>query len=174
MSTLDELQPTQPSTIDGVTILAAQRTWGMGEFGPCLIVVWRGQPSEQALLQINERIFDLSQRRPGACAYINVIEANSPPPTAPMRKLAMTGVTRPGDALTCMAAVMEGHEFRTAAVRAIITGMMMLRPQVRPTKIFKNTKEMSAWVRNQLPDAPSDIDKQIVRAAEVLRGQLPT
>ncbi len=29
--------------------------WAMGEFGPCLFVIWKGPVTEAALLQIGER-----------------------------------------------------------------------------------------------------------------------
>jgi hypothetical protein len=160
-----------PRTVDGVAVHAAHKAWAMGELGPFLMVIWRGLATQEAVLQINERIGDLTQRLPGKCVYINVIEPRSPTPPAPVRKLAMEGLSRPG--LGCKVAVIEGHELRAALVRAILTGMALLRREEQPTKWFKNTREMSLWVKNQLHDA-GDLDQQIVRAAEVIRNQMPT
>ena len=171
MAISDEIA-TPPRAVEGIVIHAAQKQWALGEFGPCLIVVWRGNVTEEALLFINERIWDLTQRRPGDCAFVTVIERNSPPPNAPLRKLAMAGLTRPGNALTCKVAVIEGNELRSALVRAILTGMALLRTQAQPTKFFKDTQEMSTWVKSQLKDSP-DLDKEIVRAAEVIRNEMP-
>ncbi len=166
---------TPRSVVDGIIIHAAHKHWALGEFGPCLIVVWRGNVTEEALLQINERIWDLTQRRPGNCAFVTVIERDSPPPTAPLRKLAMAGLTRPGDALRCKVAVIEGNELRSALVRAILTGMALLRPQAQPTKFFKDTQDMARWVASQLTAGEAvDLDKEVVRAAEVVRNQMPT
>src|SRR5678815_4725872 len=114
------------SSDDGITMLAAEAQWAMGELDACLIVLWRGAASEPAILQVNDAIWNLTQRRPGQCAYINVIEPSSPPPSAAMRKLVMAGISRPGAALSCLAAVMEGNEFRLTVVRAILAGMALL------------------------------------------------
>ncbi len=164
--------PHEPRTVDGIVLYVAHKHWAMGEFGPCLMVVWRGTAAEDALLQINERIWDLTQRRPGKCVFINVIEPKSPTPSAAVRKLAMEGLSRPGKALACKVAVIEGHELRSALARAVLTGMMLLRPQDQPTKFFKDTREMSQWVKKQLQDA-EDLDEKIVRSIEIIRSQMP-
>jgi hypothetical protein len=161
-----------PRLVEGVTIHAAHEGWALGELGQILIVVWRGQPTEPALVLVNDRVWDLTQRRPSDCAFITIIERNSPAPPAPLRKLAMTGLTRPGKALSCKVAVIEGHELRNALTRAVLTGMVMLRPQAQPTKFFKDTHEMSLWIKGQLRDA-NDLDHEIVRAVEVVRNAIP-
>jgi len=158
--------------VDGLVVHDAYPHWGMAEFGPCLIVVWRGNVTEEALRKIGERISLLAAQRPGHCTYLNVIERNSPPPTPPLRKIAMADIARPGKALTCIGAVIEGNEFRAALVRAIMTGMTLLRPAGQPAKFFKTVQEMSRWVQGQLPDV-ANLDGQIVLAVEFLRAQLP-
>jgi hypothetical protein len=160
-----------PRSVEGVVIHAAHKDWALGETGPLMVVVWRGQPTEQALLHVNERIWEITQRRPGDCAFITIIERNSPAPSAPLRKLAMEGLTRPGKALSCKVAVIEGHELRNALTRAVLTGMALLRPQDQPTKFFKNTQEMASWVKNQLP-ASGEPEQEIVRVVEVVRNQM--
>jgi hypothetical protein len=164
-----------PQTVERVIIHAAHRDWAMGELGPCLIVCWRGPVTEAALLQINDKIFTFTQQHPGKCAYINVIERSSPTPSAELRKMTMAGLNRPGKALGCMVAVIEGHELRSTVVRAILTGMALLRTHGPPTKFFKNTEEMSRWVTTLLASAvENDFDRDIVRAAEVIRREMPT
>jgi hypothetical protein len=161
--------------LDGLALHALHPHWAMGEIGPLLIVIWRGNVTEEALRQINERVWNLTQQRPGACAYINVIERNSPPPSAPLRKIAMEGLSKPGKALTCLGAVFEGNEFRSALVRAVMTGMALLRPQGQPTKFFKNTQEMAVWVSGQLRNAGVDVNaNDIGRACEHIRSKMPT
>jgi hypothetical protein len=156
---------------EDIVVHAAQKHWAAGEFGPCLMVVWRGAPAEEDVRQINTWIGKLTQRLPGKCVYINVIEPKSPAPSSAARKLAMEGLSRPG--LACKVAVIEGNELRAALVRAILTGMALLRREEQPTKWFKNTREMSLWVKDQL-QAAGDLDQQIVQAAEVIRNQMPT
>jgi hypothetical protein len=163
----------EPRVIDGVEIHVADNEWAMGELPPCLIVVWRGAVTEERTLKINERIWAMTQRYSEKCAYINVIERNSPPPSPAVRKLAMQGMNRPGKALGCMVAAIEGNELRSAFVRAILTGMALLRPQQQPTKFFKNTAELARWVTSHLASRGADIaETEIVRAAEVIRSQI--
>jgi len=160
--------------VDGMVIHASQPHWALGEFGPCLIAVWRGAVTAEALVVINEKIWNLTQRRPGACAFVTVIEQNSPPPSAPNRKLAMEGLSRPGKALGCKCAVFEGNEFRTALVRAIMTGMALLRRQDQPSKFVKTLPELATWVQAQIRAAGGEVDSNdIVRACEQIRRGMP-
>ena len=161
----------KPPHVDGLVIHASDHEWAMTELGPCLIVVWRGPVTEARLKLINERIWNLSQARPGACTYLNVIEPSSPAPNGPLRKMSMEGISRPGKALTCIAAVLEGNELRLAMVRAVMTGMALLRPRGQSTKFFKATGDMAAWVVNQLRAAGAVIESDaIVRACEHTRS----
>ena len=161
--------------VEGMIVHALHAHWALGELGPCLIVIWRGVVTEEALRVINARIWDMTQARPGRFAYINVIERNSPAPSAPLRKLAMEGLARPGAAMTCKCAVIEGNEFRSAMVRAVMTGMALLRTQDQPTKFFKTTQEMAVWVASHLREAGAEIDgRAIARGCEQLRGQMPS
>ena len=171
---ISDQEESPPQIVDGVTIYAGHKDWAMGEVGPCLIVLWRGVVTEAAVLQINDQILSLTERYPGKCAYLNVIEQSSPPPKAPLRKIVMAGLTRPGKALTCLVAVIEGNPLRSALVRAIMTGMALLGPQGQATKFFGNTADMSLWVNKRLSSAEDpDRDLDIVRAAEVSRRQMP-
>ena len=169
------MEGTPPSASDaGIELLVKDKDWAMAEFGPCLIVIWRGTVTQVAMDQVNEQILNITQRRPGNCAYINVIERESPTPPAPLRKSAMVGIARGGKALSCLGVVIEGHELRSTVVRAILTGMALIRAQTQPTKFFKNTQEMSTWVKKQIPTALDNVgDADIVRAIEVVRAQMP-
>ncbi len=51
--------------------------------------------------------------------------------------------------------------------------MELLRSKQQPTKFFKDTSEMSVWVKKQLPDAAADLDTALVRAVEIIRSQMP-
>lgn len=162
-----------PEHVDGLVVHAADHEWAMSELGPCLIVVWRGPVTEERLRLINERLWNLSQARPGACTYLNVIEPTSPAPNGPLRKMSMEGIARPGKALTCIAAVLEGNELRLAMVRAVMTGMALLRPRGQSTKFFKTTSDMAGWVVNQLRAAGAAIESDaIVRACEETRSAI--
>lgn len=155
---------------DQVTVLNANKDWAIGIQGGLLIVIFRGQLTEAAIGEVNERLLKLTQERPERCAYICVIERNSPPPAGPVRRLAINGLSRLGKSLTCSAAVMEGNDLRSTLVRAILTGNAMVRPSAQPSKYFKNTDEMSVWVKKMVADATSDI----VGAVETLRQRMPT
>jgi len=156
--------------IPHLDVLTADKDWAMGLLaGALLIVVCRGPLSEAAIGEINERLLALTQERPGQCAYICVIEPSSPPPAGPARRLAITGVSRLGRTLACTAAVIEGNQFRSTLVRAILTGNAMVRPPAQPSKYFKNTEEMSVWVKKMVPQAGADI----VPSVEVIRQRMP-
>src|SRR5687767_8275401 len=172
METSDDVAKQPPRTVDGVVIHAAQKHWALGESGPLLIVVWRGSVTEEALRVVNDRLWDITQRQPGKCSFVTIIERNSPAPSAPLRKIAMEGISRLGKSLNNKVVVIEGNELRNALTRAVLTGMVLLRPETQPTKFFKDTRQMSGWLKGQLADVPN-LDQEVVRAVEVIRNEMP-
>ena len=162
----DEPETSHPD----VSVLNADKDWAMGTLGALLIVVCRGTLTEAAVNQINTRLLELTQGRPAACGYICVIEKSSPPPKGPVRRLAIDGVSRLGKNLACTAAVVEGNDFRSTLVRAILTGNAMVRPPAQPSKYFKNTHEMSVWIEQRVAKASAD---DIVHAVEMIRQRMP-
>jgi hypothetical protein len=126
------------------------------------------QPSEQDFNRRNVALLDLAGRFPGACAYLEMIEPTSKPPSAPVRKSAMEVFRALGPKLTCVATIVHGAELRVTFVRAVITGMTFIVPQFQPLKVFKDNESAAHWTRSRL-GGDGDFERRLVTAADSLR-----
>ncbi len=144
----------------------------VGTFGRCVISIWRGEPAKDMAVTLGEVLIETAERHPAGIAYLDVIEAGAPTPSAEVRRIGVENVRRLGDRLIGMATVIEGNELHTALVRAVLTGMILLMPRMQPVKICRNPNEAAAWLRNKL--APSDalLEEQLLSALSGLRGQI--
>jgi hypothetical protein len=155
-------------TAAAVRVLESNPTYALGEFERCIIADWRLQPSESDFHRRNVVLTDLAARFPGACAYVDMIEPTSKPPTAPVRKFAMDVFRTLGPKLVCVATVVHGAELRVTFVRAILSGMTFIVPQFQPLRVFKQTDAAARWMQTNLA-ADADFERRLVAAAESLR-----
>jgi hypothetical protein len=151
-----------------VRILESSSTYALGEFERCIIADWRLQPSEQDFERRNVALLDLAGRFPGACAYIDMIEPTSKPPTSPVRKAAMEVFRALGPKLSCVATIVHGAELRVTFVRAVLSGMTFFVPQFQPLRVFKETDAAARWAQGRL-GADSEFERRLAAAAESLR-----
>jgi hypothetical protein len=159
-----------PGATATIRILESNPTYGLGEIANCLIADWRLQPNAQDFDRRNVALLDLAARFPGACAYIDMIEPTSKPPTAPVRKAAMDIFRALGPKLSCVATIVHGAELRVTFVRAVLSGMTFLVPQVQPFRVFKQTEAAARWIQPHL-GADAELERRLVAAAESLRPQ---
>ncbi|MEO6771683.1 MAG: hypothetical protein ABI467_01510 [Kofleriaceae bacterium] len=153
----------------GLRIIEIDPVCSLGELDRCLLVVWRQQPT-RAMFDLRHRaLTDLASRHAGQCAYVELIESTSKPPPDELRKVAVEVFRKLGNAVSCVGFVMEGNELRTALVRAILTGMTFLVPQMQPSKVFKRAAAAAAWVRPQLGGAEPELETRLTAAIDYLR-----
>lgn len=153
-------------------ILETTPTYVLAEFGRCLITDWRLQPNKLEFDRRNEALMDLASRFPGACGYLEMIESTSKPPSSSVRKGGMEAFRTLGPNLSCMAVVIHGAEFRVTLVRAVLTGLTFLVPQIQPLRIFKQTQPAADWMQGLIAESPG-FERRFAAAAELLRPQQP-
>ena len=155
-----------------VRILDSSPLYTLGEVGNCLIADWKLQPTSLEFDRRNVALRDLASRFPGACAYLEMIEPTSKPPPASVRKPAMDVFKQLGPTLSCVAIIVHGAELRVTFVRAILSGMTFLVPQVQPLRVFKDTESAARWIQPRLPADP-EFETRLVAGAESLRPPKP-
>lgn len=148
------MTPTQSGTAvvapEGLRIIEVSPVCAMGEFERCLLTVWRLQPTIDAFNMRHAALTELAARNPGKCAYVELIEPESKPPTDEMRKVAVEAFRKLGSDLSCVGFVLDGTQLRSALVRAILTGMTFLIPQMQPSKVFKRLGDAAEWIRPRI------------------------
>jgi len=155
-----------------VRVLAAEPTYALGEFERCIIADWRLQPSERDFERRNVALNDLAGRFPSACAYLEMIEPTSKPPTAPVRKFAMEVFKSLGPKLSCVATIVLGAEVRVTLVRAVLSGMTFFVPKFQPLKVFKDTAGAAQWVQGHLKES-DEFARKLQAAADAVRVAQP-
>jgi hypothetical protein len=154
---------------EGLSIIEIDPVCSLGERDRCLFVVWRQQPT-RAMFDLRHRaLTDLATRHKGECAYVELIESTSKPPPDELRKVAVEIFRKLGRDVSCVGFVMEGNELRTALVRAILTGMTFLVPQMQPSKVFKRLSDAAVWLRPQIGSIEPGFEARFAAAFDYLR-----
>ena len=140
----------------GLRIIDLGAVCSIAEYERCLLVVWRMQPTRAAFDHRHQLLADLAVRYPGNCAYVEVIESTSPPPTNELRKVAVDVFRKLGKDLGCVGFVLDGTELRTTMVRAILTTMTFFVSHMQPSKVFKRLSDVPAFLRTHIGDPGFD------------------
>ncbi len=156
----------------GLRVLHVDQVFALGEYRRCLLEVYSGEPTLEGFLLRNREIDDLVSRHPGRCAFVDFIEPSSKPPPSEVRPVAMQAIAKAGKNLSCVAAVLEGSNIRTALVRAVLAGMALLVPGRQPSKVFKGTTEVAAWVAPHVQEDNAEFKSGLVDALAYLRAQV--
>jgi hypothetical protein len=152
----------------GLRIIEIGAVCSIAEYERCVLVVWRLQPTRAAFDRRHQILAELAARYPRKCAYVEVIESTSTPPTNELRKVAVEVFRKLGKDLACVGFVLDGTELRTTMVRAILTTMTFFVPQMQPSKVFKRLSDVPEFVRSHIGDAGFD-PRTFVTAFDYLR-----
>jgi hypothetical protein len=99
---------------------------GIAEAGNVCLVVWRAAVTPARFRRQRMALEGVVTRHPGRAVLLCVVEPTTPPPDDEMRKASIEMVTRLGEALRCVACVIEGSGFKAAATRSVLSGMTLL------------------------------------------------
>lgn len=130
-----------------------------------LIQIWRTGTSLQAARVVRATARRLAAERPGALATLVVIERGADMPSAEARAELSAMAVDQQARMVAAALVHEGNGFRTATVRAVMTGMMLVSRSAFPHKIFATVEEGSRWLRAE----PRLDGRQLEELPEALR-----
>ena len=145
----------------------------IGEINRCIVTVWAGQPTVDDFANRNKSLVDLVKRHPGNAALIEIVETLAPPPPDKIRKGAMEVFPQLGTDLSAIGFVMEGNSWRVSIARAVIQSMSFMVAKLQPTRVFKQTVPMLAWIAEQLRNPQvADYTSTTLQAIEHLRKLL--
>jgi hypothetical protein len=156
-------------TPPGLRIIDIGAVCSIAEHERCVLTVWRQQPTRAAFDLRHEALLALATQYPKRCAYVEVIEPTSTPPTNELRKVAVEVFRKLGKDLSCVGFVLEGAELRTTMVRAILTGMTFFVPQMQPSKVFKRLTDTPVWMRPHMGETDPAFDTRFLAAFDYLR-----
>lgn len=158
---------------DTLRILKVDRDYAFGEQDGCLLVIWRGQPTEESYRDRGRLMLDLASRLPGRCGVIEVIEPTSKAPSPAARNVIAQSMREVGKALAGMASVVEGNELRSTLVRAVLAGMQLLVRREQPLRVDKDPLRSAEWLCGMMQANDPDLPARLVQAIEILRTRIP-
>ena len=157
------------TTPPGLRVIEIGAVFALAELDHCVLAVWRQQPTRAAFDVRHQALAELAASHPRKCAYIEVIESGSTPPTNELRKVAVEVFKKLGRDLSCVSFVVDGAELRSTMVRAILTTMTFFVPQMQPSKVFKRLSDVPAFVRAHAGEMDPGFDARLIAAFDYLR-----
>jgi hypothetical protein len=139
--------------------------------GGVLITIWSGEMRAAAVRQAATESRRLTDARPGALSFLNMIVRGTPVPGEDVRAEFQKMIRQGPGALRCTAIVAEGGGFHGSAVRAVVTGItMVVRPKF-PMKVHASVAEAAAWIAAQAGPAGATA-AEISAAVDAMRARL--
>jgi hypothetical protein len=119
----------------------------VGEFGPVCIAVWR-EDSTRARFDIQKAgLAEVVAKNPGAAGFLCVVEPTSGAPNEEVRKASSMMFESHARDLRAIAMVIEGSGFRSAIVRSVASGIVMLMgSRTIPISYFANVENGAKWM----------------------------
>lgn len=137
--------PTVVHAVDGCVL---------GHWRRVCIGVW-AIPGTLELVQAQEEVMRLVCEDGPRFAAVHLVIKRAPLPAAGVREAYQELARRYAPHLTSVALLIEGDGFWASAVRAFLTGVVMLDRRLR-TKAFSDVAELSAWIAEAHNEEASD------------------
>jgi hypothetical protein len=141
------------------------------ELDAVCIAVWRKDSVMPRFMVQRQALLDLADRFPGNAGFLCVVEPTSGPPGEEVRRATSRMFDDLGERLKAIAMVIEGTGFRSALVRSVASGIVMLsRKRTVPISYLATVAEGVQWMGQQhvaIGHAPA-----LERAVEDARAQL--
>ena len=150
------------------------RDHAFGTWQHLVIVVWKQQTTVQALRSVGALTFALAKDSGHKIGLLSIVEDGAPLPTAEVRKV--TADVLRGVPIKLSAMVFEGHGFRAAAVRGVITGIGLLARTPYPHRTFAMVEDAAVWIEEETrADGPDAMLRgSVARAVARFRGEEPS
>jgi len=142
----------------------------VGEFGPTCVAVWRKDSTLERFSVQKHALVDFVARNAGRAAFCCVVEPSSGTPNEEGRIAAGRMVETLGKDLRAVAMVIEGTGFRSALVRSVAAGIVMVMGKRSvPVSYVATTEEGATWLKRYVH---IDSTAAFVAAIEVFRSSL--
>jgi hypothetical protein len=179
LSGKDTLDNREQVTMTGLTqgpsgklVRIVEKTDGlvMAECETVCIAVWR---KDSVLARFNVQrsaLVDLAGRFPGKTGFLCVVEPTSGPPGDDVRKATSRMFDELGTQLKAIAMIIEGTGFRSALVRSVASGIVMLsRKRDVPISYLATVNEGVRWMAQHMTIRH---EEDVAHAVEEARAQL--
>ncbi len=133
-------------------LVHSDENYALGHCGPLFAVIWRDETSVDAARHLQKAFHDWAVEGQ-TYGLVTIIEADAPLPSSEARDAVAEFLKSVGDKCAVSAVIFEGAGFRSAAVRAVVTGLTMLAKQAYPHRVFGSVEEAAPWYA---PLAPKD------------------
>jgi len=94
-------------------------------------------------------------------AVLVVVAANTPSPDSALRAELARLVKKYEPAYECSAYVVEGEGFQAAAIRGLVTGVMLLARSAAPTKVFASVSDAARWFAPRIGADAAALDAEL-------------
>jgi hypothetical protein len=142
----------------------------LAELGPVCIAFWRKDSTMERFAVQRAALTQLVRRVPGKAGFFCVVEESSGAPEEDVRRASSKMFESLGSDLCAIAMVIEGSGFRSALVRSVASGIVMLMPKrTTPISYFSDIGAGATWLRDHVDIGSPSVFSQRVQE---LRGSL--
>jgi hypothetical protein len=118
------------------------------------VIVDNGHGHASDYMSCAREVTQLAQRYPDGLALVTVLPPLTTPPESDVRKAIKDAYAVVAKHLRAVCWIVEGTEFRAAAVRAALAGLRLLMRPPFPTMIASSYEEGLPWVLGKLHTRP--------------------
>ncbi len=131
-------------------LVHAEQDYALGHSGRVFAVIWRDQTTVAGARHLATAFHDFAE--PGQkYGLVTIIEADAPLPDSDARDAVAEFLNGISEKCVVSAVIFEGGGFRSAAVRAVVTGLTMLARQAYPHRVFGSVEEAAPWYVQHAP-----------------------
>ena len=134
--------------------------YGLAFHGPVLIQLWQEGTPDQGAMKAVEAAEALSRQQHTKVGSLIIVTEHASLPSPRARSILADLPSRLGRA-SGVALVREGEGFRSAAVRAVMTGIMMFSREPVPHQIFASIDDAIAWLCGLVDASPGPLAESL-------------
>lgn len=159
-----------PDTVPGLNVLGNSDGILVAEWENICIAIWRKDSTMTRFNVQKAGLVEVCRNHPGKTGFLCVVEPTSGVPGDDVRKASGVLFQSLAADLRGIAMIIEGTGFRSAIVRSVASGIVLLMgKRETPISYFAHVDEGSSWLRQHAPISSIPKFTAAVRAA---RGHL--
>jgi hypothetical protein len=127
----------------------------VAELGPICVAVWRKDSTRTRFTLQRAGLDTVVERSPAGAGFFCVVEPTSGPPNEDVRKASGKLFESHGRNLRAIAMIIEGTGFRSALVRSVASGIVMLMgSRTTPISYFATIEAGAKWMQQHVDLGP--------------------
>ncbi len=140
------------------------------EVGPVCVAVWRKDSTIPRFLLQRQALVDVVKRHPQTAGFFCVVEETSGVPGEEVRQASSRMFASLGENLKAVAMVIEGTGFRSALVRSVAAGIVMVMgKRTTPISYVANVEGGADWIEQHVDIG---MKPRFIRAVQEARAVL--